>query len=63
MPLARIDISNKAPETLVRVISDFIYEAMVEVANVPVNDKFLCAVRNVALFHGRVDLCQLTCVH
>ena len=46
MPLARIDISHKAPETLVRVISDSIYKAMVEVANVPVSDKFQVVTRH-----------------
>jgi 4-oxalocrotonate tautomerase len=46
MPLARIDISNKAPATLVRVISDAIYKAMVEVANVPTNDKFQIVTRH-----------------
>ncbi len=46
MPLARIDISNKAPATLVRVVSDAIYKAMVDVANVPVHDKFQVVTRH-----------------
>lgn len=46
MPLARIDISQKAPATLIRVISDAIYRAMVEVANVPVHDKFQVITRH-----------------
>jgi len=46
MPLARIDISNKAPATLIRVISEAIYTAMVEVANVPVHDKFQVVTRH-----------------
>lgn len=40
MPLARIDISNKAPATLVRVISEAIYMAMV--------DKFQVVTRHAA---------------
>jgi phenylpyruvate tautomerase PptA (4-oxalocrotonate tautomerase family) len=40
MPLARIDIRRDAPADLVRVVSEAIYKAMVEVANVPVHDKF-----------------------
>jgi 4-oxalocrotonate tautomerase len=46
MPLARIDISNRAPAALVRVISDAIYKAMVDVANVPVHDKFQIVTRH-----------------
>jgi 4-oxalocrotonate tautomerase len=46
MPLARIDISNQAPASLVRVISDAIYRAMVDVANVPVHDKFQIVTRH-----------------
>jgi len=40
MPLARIDISKDASDELIRIVSDAIYRAMVEVANVPVHDKF-----------------------
>jgi 4-oxalocrotonate tautomerase len=40
MPLARIDISKDAPASLVRIVSEAIYKAMVEVANVPPHDKF-----------------------
>jgi 4-oxalocrotonate tautomerase len=40
MPLARIDIRKDASVELVRVISDAVYKAMVDVANVPVHDKF-----------------------
>lgn len=40
MPLARIDIRKDASVELVRVISEAVYKAMVEVANVPVHDKF-----------------------
>jgi hypothetical protein len=40
MPLARIDVSKNATPELVRIVSDAVYKAMVEVANVPVHDKF-----------------------
>jgi 4-oxalocrotonate tautomerase len=40
MPLARIDISKNASDDLVRIVSDAVYRAMVEVANVPAHDKF-----------------------
>jgi 4-oxalocrotonate tautomerase len=40
MPLARIDIRKDASVELVRVISEAVYKAMVDVANVPVHDKF-----------------------
>jgi 4-oxalocrotonate tautomerase len=40
MPLARIDISRDATPELVRIVSDAVYKAMVDVANVPVHDKF-----------------------
>jgi phenylpyruvate tautomerase PptA (4-oxalocrotonate tautomerase family) len=40
MPLARIDIRRDAPADVVRVVSEAIYKAMVDVANVPVHDKF-----------------------
>jgi 4-oxalocrotonate tautomerase len=40
MPLARIDLSKNASDELVRIVSDAVYRAMVEVANVPPHDKF-----------------------
>jgi 4-oxalocrotonate tautomerase len=40
MPLARIDIRKDAPDELVRIVSEAIYKAMVDIANVPVHDKF-----------------------
>jgi hypothetical protein len=40
MPLARIDIRNDASVELVRVVSEAVYKAMVDVAKVPVHDKF-----------------------
>jgi hypothetical protein len=40
MPLARIDIGRDASDQLVRIVSQAVYRAMVEVANVPEHDKF-----------------------
>jgi 4-oxalocrotonate tautomerase len=40
MPLARIDLSKDASAKLVHIVSEAVYRAMVEVANVPVHDKF-----------------------
>jgi phenylpyruvate tautomerase PptA (4-oxalocrotonate tautomerase family) len=40
MPLARIDVSKNASEELVRIVSDAVYRAMLEVADVPAHDKF-----------------------
>jgi phenylpyruvate tautomerase PptA (4-oxalocrotonate tautomerase family) len=46
MPLARIDLSNDAPPEHIRVVSEAIYRAMVEVANVPLHDKFQVVTRH-----------------
>jgi len=48
MPLARIDLSKDAPAERVRVVSEAVYNAMVEVANVPLNDKFQVITRHAA---------------
>jgi 4-oxalocrotonate tautomerase len=40
MPLARIDISENASTELVRIVSEAVYDAMVNIANVPLHDKF-----------------------
>jgi 4-oxalocrotonate tautomerase len=40
MPLARIDINMKASAELVRIVSEAVYKAMVDVASVPPHDKF-----------------------
>jgi phenylpyruvate tautomerase PptA (4-oxalocrotonate tautomerase family) len=40
MPVARIDISKSASDELIRIVSEAVYRAMVEVANVPAHDKF-----------------------
>jgi len=46
MPLARINIARSASAETVRVISDIIYDAMVNVANVPAHDKFQVVTRH-----------------
>jgi len=48
MPLARIDIRRDASVELVRVVSEAVYKAMVDVANVPVHDKFQIINRHAA---------------
>ena len=45
-PLARIDLSKDAPPERVTVVSEAIYHAMVEVANVPPHDKFQLITRH-----------------
>jgi 4-oxalocrotonate tautomerase len=48
MPLARIDIRRDASVELVRVVTEAVYRAMVDVANVPVHDKFQVISRHAA---------------
>jgi 4-oxalocrotonate tautomerase len=48
MPLARIDISRDAPPGRIKIISEAIYGAMVEIANVPLHDKFQVVTRHAA---------------
>ena len=40
MPLVRINLSKDASDVVARAVSDSVYEAMINVANVPKNDKF-----------------------
>jgi len=46
MPLVRINIAQSASSEVVRAVSDAVYEAMHEVANVPANDKFQIITRH-----------------
>jgi hypothetical protein len=48
MPLARIDLSEKAPPERIKIVSEAIYSAMVEIANVPLHDKFQVVTRHAA---------------
>jgi 4-oxalocrotonate tautomerase len=51
MPFVRINLSKDIPAESVKAISDSIYDAMSEVANVPPNDKFQIISR-----HDRDDI-------
>jgi 4-oxalocrotonate tautomerase len=46
MPLVRIDLTKNASPEFVRAVSDAVYTAMIEVANVPPNDKFQIITRH-----------------
>ena len=46
MPLVRIDLSKNAPAERIRVVSEVVYKAMIEIANVPANDKFQIITRH-----------------
>jgi 4-oxalocrotonate tautomerase len=48
MPLVRIDLNKDAPAERVRIVSQAVYGAMTELANVPVNDKFQIVTRHSA---------------
>jgi len=48
MPLVRIDISNSATPELAMIASDVVYDAMIEIANVPKHDKFQIITRHTA---------------
>ena len=48
MPLARIDVSKDAPSERIKVVSEAIYGAMVEIANAPLHDKFQVVTRHAA---------------
>ncbi len=46
MPLARIDLNKDAPPERIRIISEAIYRAMIEVAAAPEHDKFQVVTRH-----------------
>lgn len=48
MPLVRIDVNKNASSNLIRAVSDAVYDAMVEVAKVPMHDKFQIVTRHDA---------------
>lgn len=48
MPLARINLSKDASPEAVRAIGDVIYDAMVQFANVPKDDRFQIVTRHAA---------------
>ena len=49
VPLVRIDINKDAPADRVRVVGQAVYAAMIEIANVPINDKFQVVTRRSPL--------------
>ena len=48
MPLVRIDINKDASAGLIRIVSDAVYQAMIDIANVPAHDKFQVINRHAA---------------
>jgi Tautomerase enzyme len=46
MPLVRIDLNEDAPAERVRIVSQAVYGAMIEIANAPINDKFQIVTRH-----------------
>jgi phenylpyruvate tautomerase PptA (4-oxalocrotonate tautomerase family) len=46
MPLVRIDLSKEVAPEVVQSVSDVVYDAMIEVANVPKHDKFQVITRH-----------------
>lgn len=46
MPLARINIAQSASAATVRIVGEVVYDAMVQVANVPANDRFQIITRH-----------------
>jgi phenylpyruvate tautomerase PptA (4-oxalocrotonate tautomerase family) len=46
MPLVRIDLSKNASKERIRAVSDAVYGAVVEIANVPLHDKFQIITRH-----------------
>jgi phenylpyruvate tautomerase PptA (4-oxalocrotonate tautomerase family) len=46
VPLVRINLSKSASAETVRTVSDVVYDAMINVANVPANDKFQIITRH-----------------
>ena len=46
MPLVRINLSQSASAETIRTVSEVVYDAMINVANVPANDKFQIITRH-----------------
>jgi len=46
MPLVRIDLNRSAPAERIRIASEAVYKAMIDVANVPAHDKFQVVTRH-----------------
>jgi 4-oxalocrotonate tautomerase len=48
MPLVGIDLNKEAPPERVRIVSQAVYGAMIEIANVPISDRFQIVTRHSA---------------
>jgi len=48
MPLVRIDVNKDTPAERIRAVSQAVYNAMVEIANVPLHDRFQVVTRHAA---------------
>lgn len=48
MPLVRINLSKDASPEVVRTVSESVYDAMINIANVPANDKFQVITRHAS---------------
>jgi 4-oxalocrotonate tautomerase len=48
MPLVRIDVNKKASSELIRAVGEAVYGAMIEIAHVPLHDKFQIVTRHEA---------------
>ena len=48
MPLVRIDVNKQASSELIRAVGEAVYNAMIEIANVPAHDKFQIVTRHDA---------------
>ena len=48
MPVVRIDLNKDAPAERVRIVSQAVYGAMIDIANVPANDMFHIVTRHSA---------------
>ncbi|ARN79803.1 tautomerase family protein [Methylocystis bryophila] len=48
MPLVRIDVNKKASSELIRAVGQAVYGAMIEIAGVPLHDKFQIVTRHEA---------------
>jgi 4-oxalocrotonate tautomerase len=46
MPLVRIDLNKSAPADRIHIVSEAVYRAMVEIANVPQHDRFQVITRH-----------------
>lgn len=48
MPLVRIDVNKQASSALIRAVGEAVYSAMIEIAGVPLHDRFQIVTRHEA---------------